>query len=238
MSNTLPDANEQGDRLDQAVSARLSTLRGMPMDMAKLEKAIKARVPMDGARVRWRMLMPRPLRAIAASAVLASAIAAAVLLSASGGPALAEATRMAQVHQEIVSGKIPVMRVSSIDAANRMLDQQSPGAPSLPQLPDSHVMACCMKSVHDKKMACVLLDEAGAPVTLAVASAADMKLPAGAVRTRNGVDYRVQHVGDLSMVMTERNGKWLCLIGQVPAERLMDLATGVRVGRGAVGSRQ
>jgi hypothetical protein len=85
-------------------------------------------------------------------------------------------------------------------------------------------MACCMKSVHNKKMACVLLKNDGVPVTLAVASASDMKLPAAPVQTRNGVSYRVQHVGDLSMVMTERNGKWLCLIGQLPAEQLMDMA--------------
>jgi hypothetical protein len=174
------------------------------------------------------MLALRPLRAIAASVVLVSAIAAVILLSASSGPALAEAAQMAQVHQDIVSGKIPVMQVNSIDAANRMLNQESPGAPSLPQLPDSHVMACCMKSVHNKKMACVLLRDEGVPVTLAVASSADMKLPTVPIQARGGVNYRVQHVGNLSMVMTERNGKWLCLIGQLPPERLMDMATQVR----------
>src|SRR6185437_14931073 len=130
--------------------------------------------------------------------------------------------------QEIVSGTIPVMQVNSIDAANRMLNQQSPGAPSLPNVPDSHVMACCMKSIHNKKMACVLLKNAGVPVTLAVASATDMKLPAAPVQTRNGVEYRVQHVGNLNMVMTERNGRWLCLIGQVSAERLMEMATQIQ----------
>ena len=73
------------------------------------------------------MLSLRPLRAIAASLVVVSAIAAAIMLSASSGPAQAEAAQMAQVHQDIVSGKIPVMQVSTIDAANRMLNQESPG---------------------------------------------------------------------------------------------------------------
>jgi hypothetical protein len=228
MNSEMPNRDESGESVDRAISARLAKLRSMPVDLTNLEKALKAQIPPPTHQSRWRVLTLRPLRAIAASLVLASAIAAAILLSASSGPALAEAAQMAQVHQEIVSGKIPVMQVSSIDSANRMLNQEAPGAPSLPQLPDSHVMACCMKSVHNKKMACVLLKDEGAPVTLAVASAADMKLPTAPVQSRNGVEYRVQHVGDLSMVMTERNGKWLCLIGPMPAERLMDLAAQVR----------
>jgi hypothetical protein len=227
MTSNMPYDDEENDVLDRAVSQRLAKLRAMPVDLTGLDKAIKAQLPPVG-QSRWRVLSLRPVRAIAASLVLVSAIAAAIMLSASSGPAQAEAAQMAQVHQDIVSGRMPVMQVSSIDAANRMLNQQSPGAPSLPQLPDSHVMACCMKSVHNKKMACVLLKNDGVPVTLAVASAADMKLPAAPVQTRNGVSYRVQHVGDLSMVMTARNGKWLCLIGQLPAEQLMDMARQVQ----------
>ena len=228
MNSEAPYEGEADDSLDRAVSARLGKLRTTPVDLSNLEKAIKAQIPPVDRQSRWPVMPLRPLRAIAASLVLVSAIAAAILLNASSGPALAEATQMAQVHQEIVSGKIPVMQVSSIDAANRMLNQQSPGAPALPNVPDSHVMACCMKSVHNKKMACVLLKNEGVPVTLAVASASDMKLPSAPVQTRNGVAYRVQHVGNLSMVMTDRNGKWLCLIGQVDAARLMDIATQVQ----------
>ena len=229
MTTKMPYQDEDQDSVDRAVSLRLAKLRTMPVDVTNLEKAIRSQiVPPPTNAGGWRVLTRRPLRAIAASVVLVSAIAAAILLSASSGPALAEAAQMAQVHQDIVSGKVPVMQVSSIDAANRMLNQESPGAPALPQLPDSHVMACCMKSVHSKKMACVLLKDDGMPVTLAVASAADMKLPTAPMQTRDGVDYRIQHVGKLSMVMTDRNGKWLCLIGQLPAVRLMDMATQIR----------
>jgi hypothetical protein len=228
MNSQMPYQDEGDESVDRAIAARLSKLRAVPVELTKLDKAIKAQIPPPARQGRWRLVALRPVRAIAASLVLVSAIAAAILLTASSGPALAEAAQMAQVHEDIVSGKIPVMQVGSIDAANRMLNQTSPGAPSLPHLPDSHVMACCMKSVHDKKMACVLLRSEGVPVTLAVASARDMKLPSAPIQNRNGLDYRVQHVGDLSMVMTERNGKWLCLIGQLPAERLMDLATQVQ----------
>ena len=86
-------------------------------------------------------------------------------------------------------------------------------------------MACCMKSVQNKRVACVLLKDRGVPVTMTVANAADMKRPPAPTVTRDGVTYRVQTVGKLYMVMTERNERWVCLIGEVPAEQLMELAS-------------
>jgi hypothetical protein len=59
---------------------------------------------------------------------------------------------------------------------------------------------------------------------MTVANASDMQMPTAAIVTHNGINYTVQSVGELYMVMTQRNGRWVCLIGQVPAERLMDLA--------------
>ncbi|HZL38569.1 MAG TPA: hypothetical protein VFC78_24890 [Tepidisphaeraceae bacterium] len=230
MNSQYDDTNEEA--WQQAMSERLGRLRAAPIDASRLENALASKLsqraapPRTPLHARWLA----PLRAIAASFVLLGGIAAIVLLLSTGGPALASAAQMAQVHRDIVSGKIPVMQVDSIDAANRMLNQQTPGAPALPQMPREHVMACCMKSVHDKKMACLLLKdkEAGIPITLAVANAADMQLPPAEVITRAGISYRVQTVGELHMVMTERQGRWLCLIGQLPAERLMDVAGKVR----------
>ena len=116
------------------------------------------------------------------------------------------------------------MQVDSIDEANKALAGQWPGGPTVPDAPQSHVMACCMKSVKDKKVACVLLKSEGEPVTMTVANAADMRLPKSPTVTRGGVTYHVQAAGDLNMVMTERRERWICLIGRLPAPRLMDLA--------------
>jgi len=229
MTNDSTDGwgEEMDDAGDRAVAARLAALRGMPVDTNRLDAALRARLPRQRKPNRF-LLLPRSVRAVAASLLVLSGVAVAILLFTSGGPALASADQMARFHQEIVSGQVPVMQVDSIEAANRMLGAQSPGAPALPQVPREHVMACCMKSVHDKKMACLLFRDEGVPITLAVANASDMKLPPAQVVSRGGASYRVQAVGDLHMVMTERDGRWLCLIGQLPAERLMDVAAQVR----------
>lgn len=213
---------------ERAVAERLAKLRTMPVDTSGLEKALRAQLPprKQVSRSVWRI---GSFRALAASLILISGIALGLIfLNTSSRSAQAEAVQMAQVHEDIVAGRTSVMQVDSIESANRMLSSQTPDAPSLPQVPDSHVMACCMKSVGDKRMACVLLKDSNVPVTLAVARADEMKLPAAQTELHNGVAYRVQHIKSLSMVMTQRDGRWLCLIGQLPAERLMDVASQVK----------
>jgi hypothetical protein len=83
-----------------------------------------------------------------------------------------------------------------------------------------------MKSVKNKRVACVLLrGREDAPITMTVANAADVKMPTSQVVMRSGVAYHVQSSGQLNMVSTERDGRWVCLIASLPAERLMDVAT-------------
>lgn len=218
---------DQEEKVDQAVAGRLAKLRTMPVDTSRLEKALRQQIPQSLPERSRRMFQIRPIRFAAASIAILSIIAAVFLTSASG-PALASAAQMAQMHQDIVSGKSPVMQVDSIAAANWALSAQSPQSPQVPSVPADHVMACCMKNVKDKKVACVLLKDEGIPITLTVANAADMRSPATPATIHEGVTYHAQSfvtsTGTLNMVMTERNGRWVCLIGQISADRLMDLA--------------
>jgi hypothetical protein len=214
---------------EHAVARRLAKLRTMPVDTTGLEKRLTAQLPPRSEAVSRRVWRIGSFRALAASLILVSGIVlGVVVLNTSSRSADAQAVQMAQVHEDIVAGRVPVMQVDSIESANRMLSSETPDAPTLPQVPDSHVMACCMKSVGDKRLACVLLKDSNVPVTLAVARADEMKAPAAPMELHKGVSYRVQHVGSLSMVMTERDGKWLCLIGKLQAERLMDVASQVK----------
>jgi hypothetical protein len=164
------------------------------------------------------------LTAVAASVLLI----AAITLLLQGREAQASSLQMAQMHEDIISGKIPTMHAASIDEANQAIAAMAGDFPRLPEPPAAHTMACCMRNVGKKKVACVLLETGDTPVTMAVASAADMESPQSPVTVRGGISYHVQAVGDLNMVMTERDGRWICFIGALPAEKLMGLASGVR----------
>jgi hypothetical protein len=120
------------------------------------------------------------------------------------------------------------MQVDSVTAANHALAKQWAQSPQIPKVPDDHIMACCMRSMQNKKVACVLLKGEAEPVTMTVANAADMDSPKSPTMTRNGVTYHVQSSGPLNMVMTERNERWVCLIARLPVDRLTDLASNLQ----------
>ena len=209
-------------RQDEAVAARLRKLSTFPVDLGPLERQIQALIPRP-QRARRSMRLFKPLTAIAASLTIAAVIVAAVLTTSSG-QVMASPAQMAQFHQQIISNEIPVTKVDSIEAAGRVLADQWPQSPDLPRAPEAHVMACCMKSIKDKNVACVLLRSEGTPITMSVARASDMKSPTGEKVIRNGAKFHLMSSGALNMVSTERGGRWVCLIGEVPSDRLITIA--------------
>ncbi|HSV13450.1 MAG TPA: hypothetical protein VLI90_04280, partial [Tepidisphaeraceae bacterium] len=216
---------------DDAVAKRLAKLRTMPMDLSNLERSMRQMIPPAEAATSPRLQIwtrwARPLRAVAAGIILVAAILI-LMLTTSGGPVVASTTDMAKFHDDLVSGRVPVTRVDSVQAANATLASEWAASPQVPDIPNEHVMACCMRSVRNKRMACVLLKGEGEPVTMTVANASEMKPPASPVVSRDGVQYHVEAVGDLNMIMTERHGRWVCLVGKVPSGRLIDLAASLQ----------
>jgi hypothetical protein len=207
--------------LDQAIADRLRRLSTMPMDLSRLEARLRAeRKPSAPATVWLRLL--RPASGLAASVVVLFLVAMFVLSNAPG-EAMASPVQMAQLHRDLVAGRIHAMQVDSIDAATRLLSQRDPSTPALPQPPDTHVMACCMKNVSDKRVACVLLKTDDAPITMSVANAADMK-PVGDLVQRNGASYHVVAYETVNMVSTEKAGRWVCLISELPTNKLIAIA--------------
>jgi hypothetical protein len=223
-----PESNSARERRDQATARRLAKLRALPVDTSALAKAVEAQVPRPAQKQRRpAFLWIRPMRAVAAS-VLVVGLIAALIISSSGGPVLASAERMAQIHQDVFSGASHPTQVDSIGAANAILASKWPGAPALPEPPKDHVMSCCVHEVGRKKMACVSFQADGVLVSMAVADATEVRMPATETMTVAGVKYHVQSHEGINMVMTERNGRWVCLMGKLPTNRLVELASALR----------
>lgn len=230
------DPNPTVERLDRATAGRLAKLRGVPVDLSRLRAAVEAEVPRPGvararparaplAELRWLT----PLRAAAAGLLLAG-IVAAIVIGSSAGPALASPQRLAEIHEQVVSGKDHVTRVESFEAAQSALAAQWPRGPGVPEpgAAGHEVMACCVHAIGSKKMACVAFKADGVPVTMAVADAADVEIPPMETRAVGGVTYHVQSSSGVNMAMARRGGRWVCLMGKLPPERLIDLAGSLR----------
>ena len=146
----------------------------------------------------------------------------------SGGPVVASAQDFAQFHEDLVAGRVHAVRVSTIDAANKALASQDSLSPQFPEVPNEQVMACCMNSVKGRRIACVLIDQGGTPVTMTVANARDMKSPILPHRgakwdgLSSALDQWPEYGHDRSV-----NGRWICMMGHLPAH-LMDLADQLR----------
>ncbi len=216
------ETNDYPDPVDDLIAQRLSRLASRPVDTTQLDKKIRAEIPSSPSR--WHRIA-RPLTAIAA--VLIVLIAASALLF-NNRPALASAADMVQMHRDMVSGQIATMKVDSIDDANKAIAAMVGNFPQLSEPPETHTMACCMRNVGNKKVACVLLNDGATPVTMTVAKSEDVQPPSTTPTTHNGQLYYVQSFDNLNMVMSNRQQHWICLIGQLPPEKLMDLSSGLK----------
>jgi hypothetical protein len=225
--------SDRDEVLDRATADRLGRLRTMPADVTALRKAVDARI--GGAAPRGavagpplRLRIPGQLRAAAASLLVAALVIVAVLVFTSG-PVVASPDRLADIHNDLVAGGGHGRQaVDSIEAANARLASQNPGVPMVPGISDDHVMACCIHTVGRKRMSCVSLLTDGVPVSLAVADAADVKLPPAQTVLADGVTYHVQSAQGVNMVMTRRNDRWVCLMSKLPTDRLIEIARSLR----------
>jgi hypothetical protein len=228
----MSDMNGQDDnrpheqRVEEATIRRLVRLRTMPVDLTRLKAAIEAEIPRPaeqraGGWSPLRLDWFRPMRAVAASLLVLGLIGALVIASASG-PALASSERLLQMHREVLAGPEHATSVQSLEAANDALSQHWRNAPAVPEIDHEQVMSCCVHRIGRQKVACVVLALDGATVTMAVADASDIRMPEGQRLERNGRVYLVESAQGVQMAMTERDGRWACLMGPLPVERLVE----------------
>lgn len=224
-----PESNERQTRLDEATSRRLAKLRTVPMNTSGLLRAVEAAIPRPKAQSRRLVLTWLKSRPGLAASLLLTGLIIALVIHSSAGPVLASADNLARIHEEVLhahgSDHTPV---NSIDAANALLAAKCPGLPPIPGLPKVPVMSCCVHELGRKKVGCVSVQVDEVPVSIAVAEASDVKIPPCESLTIDGIAYHVQSKGDINMVMTERNGRWVCVMGKLPTSRVAELANSLR----------
>lgn len=215
------------EALDAAISQRLAKLRSRPVELGSLQKAIEREIPRQKNHSLLHLLAIRPLRAVAAMLTVGVTIAAIVLATASS-PAIASSQELLRLHESVISQVQQTPGDSSEEIARAAINGQWPAkAASGESCPRGAQMPCCVHRLGGSQATCVLLSIDGVPVTLAAADAVEVRMPAMEKVTQRGVTFHVQNARNINMVMTERGGKWYCLMGNLPTERLMTFWTGV-----------
>ena len=211
------------DTFDQALAKRLAKLSTMPVDTSRLDRALRAALaPAVPARQRGIF---RSLAAIAASVIFALLVGMAFLQNR---PAQAAPDLMLQLHRDLVSGRIASMQVDSVDDVNQAFAAFGQAGVKMEAPPDTQLMACCLKDVGSKKVACILLQDQGTPVTLTVADLDAVRPLDAPPVLYHGETFHVQTGGDLNMITVDRGQHRICLIGALPAEKLMALTDNLK----------
>jgi hypothetical protein len=228
----MPDPihDEPPEPLEQATQARLARLASLPVDASGLERRLKAAIAAESGPVK-RPASPshpvlyrfrKPLTALAAS-VAAAVILGLVILGTQTSPVVAAPADMAALHKE-VSDTHAGMAITSIQEANRLITSEWSDTSALPAPPPEHLMSCCVHDLKSRKVACVLLKVGDQPVTLVVARDRDVCCAPGQTTVRRGErTYCVHDADGLRMVMLQQHGRYVCLMGRVPLEALLDI---------------
>lgn len=205
------------------VAKRLEKLRDRPLEMERLRERVRSAVA--ASRPTARMLRWfTSVRTIAAILLITGAVVA-VLWMTSGGPLPASAEELSSIHRENASGESHATPVDSVQSAHQVLAAQWSDCPHLPQVPASALASCHVQRFSGKRLACLALRVEGQAMTLVVAHAADMRVPTTGQRVaRGGVNYCVQSSGGVNIVIAQRDGLWLCLMSELPAEKIIDFA--------------
>lgn len=189
--------------LDSATTTRLRKLSTMPVELAGLQARIERDIPRPAIRRRLAVGW-RGASAIAASVAVMVLVGSLVVTTASR-PALASPEALADVFR------------SSGDAMD-MRDTGTAGKDGMP------TMACCIRKVGQQPLTCMTLDLKGKRVSMAVADAKRIAAPKEALtKTVNGVEYRYQSSKTVNMVMAVKNGAFVCMMGEVDVDDLIQL---------------
>ena len=223
----MNEPNAKPDPVDAALSRRLARLATVPVDSSNLERRLRAKMaepeapPRQPIVMRWR----RPLAGIAALLLVGVFIGLALINTAS--PVVAAPTELARVHRDVIAGEAEAFQITSINQANQIIASQSQTAPTLPQHVTGDVRTCCLHRIQGVLVVCLQLEYRGQPVTLVVAHGRELCSRDGTVIQRGGTEYMTHDVEGLNMVMTNQADHWLCVMGELPTDQLVDLAAGI-----------
>ena len=223
----MPD-NPKLTEFDQAVRARLARLATVPVDTSNLEHRLRAAMTL-GVAERSRRRLPQTWGAMAAAAVLiVAATLGLVLMNFGNAPATASPTNLARLHAQTMHSDAATTTVTTVAQANVVLAAQWRDTPQAPTPSDAQLHACCIHDFMESKVACLLLADGQTPLTLVVGRAREFRPAEGRLVERGGRTFTLHEVNGLRMAMTQQDERFICLMGEISEDRLLDLAQGLQ----------
>lgn len=224
------------DPMDQALKDRLAELRNRPVDISSLQVALEqelsqaASPPMLFKSSAARTLLWRRWRRISSSAaaILIALVLCWVVLSPTSSQAVASAAGLAQIHYDVAHGLSPHTQVTTVSQANVVLAKETNEYVTLPAMP-GQIQSCCIHQYAGTSMSCAMIEMDGQRITVALAASDKLKSPKGQTVVRQRRTFILGKANGINMVMSNQGSKWLCVMGEVPFEKLLDVAADIHL---------
>jgi hypothetical protein len=172
-----------------------------------------------------RMPAWRPLAAVAAMVLLA--LSAGLFVLSTNSPAEATPIDLVRLHRSVVEGETEALAATSLAQANQMISEQAADAPDVPLEVAGQVKSCCLHNIRGALLTSVLLEYHGQPVTMVVARGGDLRSHGGDPVQVGRRTIMVHEVDGVTMAMTRVGEMMVCVMGDLPAEELAELAAGI-----------
>lgn len=224
--------NPNHERLDEATRRRLARLASKPVDTTRLEerlnKAIESQQPSNPLSRPAPLGWWRPVSRIAA-VVAVVGLVGLLLIPLLSTPAVASSTDLARLHREVMAGEPDLVPATNFAQATHNIQRLWARAPKLPEPTVGQITASCLHNVADRDVACLKLEFNGQPITMVVGHSREVVCSAEHQQiTLDGRTYLVHDRDGVRMVMVSRQGRWVCLMGSLSIDELMEVADGLR----------
>lgn len=222
--------NEKHDQLNQATAGRLSKLGNLPVDTSVLENNLRRCIDDDLHQTSSTFPLThqawwKPISGLAAAIVLITCFTW-IVFNSSDNVAMASPVELAEIHHEVIGGHAEHYNVTSIQQANTILSGKSSNITPLPALPGT-IKSCCLHQYQNVTLTCALILDNTASITIAIADEDQMHTPDGQKIIHNRKQFIIHTMNGLQMVMTYHHGRWLCVMGEVSQEKLIQIADAI-----------
>ena len=213
---------DDADRSDP-IPLQLRRLGSRPVDTTHLARRVRAALNLPDTQVSVIAQSRSTLFRVAAMFLVAGSVFGTLCWRV-GRPVRASAVDLAQAHIDNIVGEPGAISATSMAEAHRVIAVQWADCPHVSEPAGGQVISCHVHILGGKRLLCIKLSVDGMPVTLAVGRTADLRLPDIPLVTYSNRQYFVQIFGQTNIVVTDRNGLWLSLIGQTSTDRLIEIA--------------
>ncbi|MGB1125843.1 MAG: hypothetical protein ACPG4Q_11610 [Phycisphaeraceae bacterium] len=226
--------SEHDKQLDQATRDRLAKLESTPVDLSRLEQKMADEIPRpQPARQQPRRAATQGWMRLAAAILLMIGIAGASYYAFFGvGPqtAIAETMTVAELHDHLLNDPQEAYLANTIDQAQSLIDAQLFGKQSLPIIDGTHVESCCLVEGEFPLRAALVLKQPGGIATIIIAQGEDFAQPMHPIDHPSGIELQGHDHAGMPMVMRNNGDLWMCVMGEIDADTLADVAAAIKFG--------